>query len=186
MGCCSVFAINPPVEIYQLDPGHTFVSFSVERFGMVMVSGRFTDLAGTVSYDPDQPEATSAEMTIQVNSLYSGHEVRDGHLRGATWLDAEKFPEITFKTRQMEVDGEQTTVVADLTIHGVTKEVTFPVEILGPYTDPTKQTTIAIRGGLTIDRQDFGISFNRTLDNGKLFIGNEVKIHFNALAAVKK
>lgn len=173
-------------SIFRIDPGHTNISFSVERFGMVMVTGRFTEVSGTVQYLEESPAATSADITIAVNSLYSGHEVRDGHLKGETWLHAEKFPEITFKSTALKENGDQHLVSAELTIHGVTNEVSFPVEIRGPYTDPTKTNTISIRGDLIIDRQDYGISFSRTLDNGKLFIGNEVKIHFDALAAQDK
>ena len=173
-------------DVYQIDAGHTFIQFSVERFGMVDVSGYFRDVSGVIQYDPAVPNAIQAEIIIETASLDSGHEIRDGHLKGEIWLNTAKYPEIKFSTTKVTLDGQKGDAIGDLTIRGVTKEVAFPFEMKGPFTDPTKNTTIAITGSLIVDRQDFGLSFSKILDANVPFIGNEVRIDISSLAAIKK
>ena len=171
---------------YQIDAGHTFIQFSVERFGMVEVTGHFREVSGTIRFDPNLPDAIQAEITIHTASLDSGHEIRDGHLKGEIWLNAEEYPEIKFITTEVILDGQIGKAIGNLTIRGVTKEVAFPFEIKGPFTDPTKNTTIAVAGSITINRQDFGLSFSKMIDANIPFIGNEVQIDISTLAVANK
>ena len=171
---------------YQIDPTHTFVNFEVERFMVGEVTGRFNEFEGSVVYDPDDLAQANIDVTIQVKSIDTGLEIRDGHLKSNIWLNAEKYPEIKFKSKKVYLSGEQILIAADLTIHGITKELTFPVTIKGPFMDPTQTTTLGLSADLIINRQDFGILMDKKMINGHSFIGNEVKISIRALAALKE
>ncbi|MEL6559195.1 MAG: YceI family protein [Bacteroidota bacterium] len=173
-------------SIYQIDPTHTFVNFEVERFMVGEVTGRFNEFQGSVQYNPDDVKQTNIDVTIQVKSIDTGLELRDGHLKSNIWLDAEKYPEIKFRSKKVYLSGEQILIDADLTIHGTTREVTFPMVVKGPFKDPTQANTIGLTADLIINREDFGILMDKKMTNGHLFIGNEVKISIRALAALKK
>ena len=168
-------------ENYQLDPAHTFINFGVERFMVGEVTGRFTDFSGTITYNKDDLSQLDIEVSIKVVSIDTGLEVRDGHLKSNIWLDALKYPEIHFKSKKVQVVDNQTIMTGDLSIHGVTQEITFPFTFKGPFKDPTQSLTIGLAADLTINRQDYGITFSRKMDNGHLFIGNEVKLNIRAL-----
>lgn len=169
---------------YQLDPIHTFVNFGVERFMVGEVTGHFNEFSGTIHYNPKDISQTNISATIQVESIDTGFETRDGHLKSSIWLDAENYPDMVFKSKKVDLVEEQLMITADLTIHGVTKELTFPVDVKGPFDDPTKNTTLGLSADLQINRQDFGITFSKKMDNGHLFIGNEVLISIRALAVL--
>ena len=181
---CSLFT-SSTTNSYKVDPGHTYISFNVERFLVGEVTGVFTDFTGTIEYDQSDISSFSAEVVIKTHSLDSNNDTRDGHLKGDTWLHADKYPEIKFKTTRSWKEGEQHMVEAELTIHGETNTVQFPIEVKGPFRDPTGATTIGVSGDLTINRQDYGIQFSRVMDNGELFIGNDVKIEIRALAVAQ-
>lgn len=170
---------------FEIDAGHTFVQFTINRFGMVDVTGAFRDVTGTIDYNAEEPEKTSTSIVIKTGSVDSGLDARDGAVKSKAFLDVATYPEITFISKKMTVKQGKMVVTGDLTIHGTTKEVTFPVTIKGPYKDPTQANTIAIKGNLTINRQDYGISFDRKLDTGSPFIGNEVSIQLDVLAFTK-
>lgn len=187
---CLLFALLSGIFIisgqeYTIDPVHTNVSFKVNRFAMIDVVGRFNDFTGSILVDETTGELSKASISIDVNSIDTGHGERDGHLKGATWLDAENYPEIKFEATSFSYVGVKAKVTGNLTIHGATNEVTFPFEMNGPAVDPTKKTTIGLIGSVIIDRQDYGITFSRLMDNGKLFIGNEVVIEIYALAQME-
>ena len=169
---------------YQIDVTHTFINFGVERFMVGEVTGRFNEFSGYLSYNPEDLNQTKIEVSIKTGSIDTGFEIRDGHLKSNVWLDAEKFPEINFKSKRVFLKNDQTFITGDLIIHGVKQEVTFPIVIKGPFIDPTNSKTIAITGELIVNRQDFGITFSKKMDNGHLFIGNEVKISIRALAVI--
>jgi len=172
-------------QTFEIDPGHTFITFSVERFGTVDVSGRFNEFSGTLSFDETKGSINSADLTIDVNSIDSGHGVRDGHLKGEMWLDAGNHSTIVFKTSSVDKTDEGFLAIGELTIKGKTNTIELPFKMKGPAVDPTKMTTIGISADLVLNRQDYGISFSRLMDNGNLFIGNEVTISINALAQMK-
>jgi len=183
------FSISPSLfsqTTYQLDPVHTFINFGVERFMVGEVTGRFNEFEGTVVYNPENPGQTAIDVSIKVKSIDTGLEMRDGHLKSNIWLNAEKYPEIRFKSKKLFKSEEGTQITADLTIHGVTQEVTFPITIKGPFTDPTQTNTLGLSADVVINRQDFGISMDKKMVNGHLFIGNEVRIGIRALAMLSE
>ena len=182
----SAFALLPTAELYsqsfEFDKGHTFINFSVERFGSARVIGRFNEFNGTLNFDPAKQQILNSELSINANSLDTGHDVRDGHLKGNIWLDTQNYKEIKFSLTSIISRGSSTIAKGNLTIKDITKMIEFPVVIKGPNIDPTKNTTIGISASLKINRQDFGLSFSKLMDNGALFIGNEVIITVEALA----
>ena len=167
---------------FQLDPGHTLIEFNVERFMVGEVTGKFNEFDGYVTID-DANQVEAVQVTIQATSLDTDHEVRDGHLKSAIWLDTENYDQISFASSGIRKDGDQLWIDGTLTIKDQSNEVSFPFELKGPFKDPTGMTTIGLSGDLIIDRQDYGIQFSRLMDNGELFIGNEVRIRIRALAA---
>ncbi len=183
--CCTVFNLGfkTITDTYTLDVGHTHIGFDVERFLVGEVSGRFNEFSGNIMMTGDNPETLKVDIKINTNSLDTNNKTRDGHLKGQMWLDTEKHPQIIFNSKTIKKEGNKTfTMTGDLTIHGITKTIQFPVEVLGPFKDPTKKLAIGIKADLAIDRFDYGIAFNKKMDNGSFFIGNEVKIKIRALA----
>ncbi|MEO0570485.1 MAG: YceI family protein [Bacteroidota bacterium] len=167
---------------YTLDQGHTYFGFSVERFLVGEVVGRFDTFEASFSIQGDDLTALQFKCAIDVNSINSNNATRDGHLKGALWLDAENYPEIHFVTSKIEKKENVYTIKGEFTIKGVTKTVEFPATLLGPFKDPTQKTAIGIQAEFPINRFDYGISFNKKMDNGSFFIGDTVDITIRALA----
>jgi polyisoprenoid-binding protein YceI len=144
-----------------------------------MVRGRFTDFSGVLQFDPQRPESAKVEITIQATSIDTDNERRDTHLRSADFFDVQNFPTITFKSAKVTPAKEKNhfNVAGDLTIRGVTKPVVVDVELLG-FGD----TDMGVRGGFnattTINRSDFGVKWNKTLETGGMLLGDEVMIEF--------
>ena len=170
---------------YVLDPSHTLIQFNVERFMVGEVTGVFTQFDGNVKLNLAR-ELESSNVIIKVESLDSNYETRDGHLKGPTWLDAGQFKEIEFVSQKVYQVANQWYIDGFLTIKGVKKMVSFPFDIKGPFKDPTGALTMGLAGDLKINRQDYGITFSKLMDNGELFIGNDVIIKIRALAIAKK
>ncbi len=174
---------NTTSDNYVLDVGHTYIGFEVERFMVGEVTGNFTEFSGKVSMEGEDVTTLVVEATINTNSLNTQHEVRDGHLKGQMWLNTAEYPEITFRSTNVKKADDGTYVMeGDLTIRGITNSIEFPIEVLGPMKDPTQKFALGLKANLTIDRFDYGIQFNKTMDNGSLFIGKEVKLKLRALA----
>ena len=179
----SLFSFTNPSSTYVLDVGHTHVGFGVERFLVGEVEGRFNEFSADITMEGEDYSTLTLNATIDVNSLDSNNKTRDGHLKGKMWLDAENHSEINFKSTSVEKgsDGKYT-MNGKMTIKGVTKDISFPIEILGPFQDPTKKTTIGVKADFSLNRFDYGLRFNKKLDNGSFFIGDIVKIKLRALA----
>ncbi len=173
-------------EKYGLDVGHTYIGFDVERFLVGEVTGRFNEFTGSLSMSGEDATSLQVNVTINTNSLDTNNDTRDGHLKSPMWLDTAQHEQINFTSKSVSKKGDSYEMSGELTIKGITKTVSFPVEILGPFQDPTKQTAIGIKADLMIDRFDYGIKFNKKMDNGSFFIGNEVKIKIRALAYKQK
>lgn len=182
--CCLLLSISfsSYSQKFIIDPGHTAVTSKVQRFSMVDVVGRFNEVEGFISYNSNDLTQLSAEVTIKTTSYKSNNLGGEDAVKSAAFLDVANFPEMTFKSTRVIANGELLTMTGNLTIHGVTKEVTFPFTFLKPFKDPTRDNTVAAKASLSINRQDFGITFSRKLPNGKEFIGNEVYIELNILA----
>lgn len=159
---------------YDIDSVHSTIGFAVRHLVVSTTRGQFNTYNGTIEYDPSNPSAFKADVTIDVGSIDTNNEKRDGHLKSADFFDVEKYPAITFKNASMEESG--TVIVGDLTIKDVTKRTTIPVEISGPVQGPQGGNVIGISGEITINRQDFGVSFNKVLETGGLVVSDDVKI----------
>jgi polyisoprenoid-binding protein YceI len=165
---------------YKIDPAHTSVGFSVRHMGVSNVKGHFDEFVGSLVLDNGSIQEANA--TIQVKSVNTGIEKRDNHLRTADFFEAAKYPEITFKTKRVEKSGDQTILIGDFTMRGVTKEVRLPVTLSGPVKDPQGNTRIGLEAKTTVNRKDYGMKFNAVMETGGLMVGEEVTIEINAEA----
>jgi len=170
---------------FGIDASHTRVGFRVSHMVISEVSGAFGDFEGAIQYAEGDPGHSAVSVTIRTASIDTGSEDRDNHLRNADFFDAGKYPEITFVSERVEKRGEGWVAVGPLTMHGVTREIELPFTITGMITDPWGNTRLGIKGGLEIDRKDWGLTWSKTLDGGGLVVGETVTIEI-ALEAVKK
>ncbi|MBM4270405.1 MAG: YceI family protein [Deltaproteobacteria bacterium] len=173
---------------WQLDPSHSNVGFSIRHMMVSNVRGNFAEFGGTVTGDPSNPGAAVIEATIDAASIDTGDEKRDAHLRNADFLDVEKYPTITFKSKKIEAAGAgKAKVTGDLTLHGVTKEVVLDVEgPSAPIKDPYGNTRAGASATTKIDRKDFGITWSKSMDGGGLVVGDEITITIDVEAVQKK
>lgn len=170
---------------FVIDPVHTNIGFSVRHLVINNVKGKFTDFSGTILYDEKDIAKSSVNVTIKATSINTGNDSRDNDLRGVGFLDAAKFPEITFQSQRIEKRSDGYVAVGKLTLHGVTKEFALPFSITGKIKDPWGNIRLGVESALTLDRRDFDLNYSKTLDNGGLVVGNDVKIEL-AVEAVKK
>lgn len=162
---------------YVIDPSHSHAAFSVRHLMVSNVRGEFQRFSGEVSYDPARPEATAVNVSIDVASINTREEKRDAHLRSADFFDAERFPAITFASKGAKKSGDGIALVGDLTIHGVTREVTVAVEdITAEHKDPWGNSRIGGSASTKIKRSDFGMTWNSAIEAGGVLVGDEVKI----------
>ncbi len=163
---------------YTIDPSHSQATFSVRHMMISNVRGEFQKLSGSVEFDPANVGATKISADLEVASISTGDEKRDGHLRSADFFDAEKHPTITFRSTSATAKGDgEIEVRGDLTIHGVTKEVVLAVE--GPTAsakDPWGNERIGASAATKIKRTDFGLVWNVALEAGGILVGEDVKI----------
>lgn len=161
---------------WQNDPMHTQVEFAAKHFGMMTVRGRFNEVATTGTVDPENPAASSVEVTIDVASLNTHNAQRDNDLRSSYFLEVDKYPTITFRSTRIEPAGDdQYTMTGDLTIKGVTRPVTLRVLRYGEINDPTMGHRVAYSAEGEINRKDFGMSFDMLAD-GKMIVSHEIKL----------
>lgn len=169
---------------WQVDPAHTGIQFSVRHF-FSQVPGRFNDFSGTIKYDPESPSSSSVEFTIQAASINTDNADRDNHLRSADFFDVEKHPTLSFKSTEVKaVSDGKLEVTGDFTVRGVTKRITVPVVFLGSMDTPMG-TRAGFHTEFKVDRKEYGVSWNRALDQGGAILGDEVRIEI-AVEAVKK
>jgi len=162
---------------YEIDPVHSSAQFSVRHMMVSNVRGEFAKVTGTVAYDPKNPQASSVEATIDATSINTHEPKRDDQLKSPDFFDVAKYPTLTFKSTKVERAGEgNLRVTGDLTIHGVTKQVVLEVEGLSPEVKMGGNIKTGASATTTIDRRDFGLTWNRVLEGGGLVVGNEVKI----------
>lgn len=169
---------------FGVDTAHSSVAFKVRHF-FTQVPGHFDEFDGTIVYDAENPENSSVEMTVQAASIDTGNEDRDNHLRSPDFFHVEKYPTLSFASTSVKSAGEnELSVTGDFTLHGVTKRMTVPVKVLGMM-----KTDKGARAGfsteLTIDRKEFGINWNRALDQGGTILGNEVSVSIDVEAVEK-
>jgi polyisoprenoid-binding protein YceI len=169
-------------DTYQFDKAHTTVGFQVRHI-FTMLGGKFQEFAGTIKVDRAKPEASSVEFTINADSIFTNEPKRDAHLKSPDFFDVAKYPTITFKSTSVKPNGKDSWLVTgDLTMRGVTKQVTLPVSFLGEGKDPWGNEKMGFETSTTLNRQDYGISWNKTLDQGGVLVGDEVKVQVSVEA----
>ncbi|OEV10950.1 polyisoprenoid-binding protein YceI [Streptomyces sp. Amel2xB2] len=171
---------------YELDPTHTRIGFVARHAMVTKVRGAFNEFTGTAHIDGEKPEQSSVELVIKAESIDTRNADRDGHLRSNDFLKMDEYPEITFRSTGVRQDGDDAfEVTGDLTIKGVTRSVTIPLSFEGQATDPFGNSRIGLEGSTTINRQDFGVSWNAPLETGGLLVSDKVTLEFE-ISAVKK
>jgi polyisoprenoid-binding protein YceI len=166
----------PTAGTYNIDAVHSTVGFVARHLVASKVRGRFTDFTGAITIG-ETPETSSVEATVQAASITTDNEMRDAHLKSPDFLEFETYPTLTLKSTQVSAKGDNYEVVADLTIKGVTKSVTFDLEYLG--TGPSMTPGVSVTGfeaSAEFDRRDFGINFGGSLENGAMVVGNKIVI----------
>ena len=145
-------------EQYKIDAGHTFVTFEASHIGYAWIPGRFNEISGSFTYDPDERSASGAEFTVDTTSLDTNHTKRDKHLRSDEFFHASKYPEATFESTSYEPTGKDTAVMTgDLTIKDVTREVEFQVRELRAATDPWDKFRRSFEASTEINLDDFNL-----------------------------
>lgn len=157
---------------YTIDPAHTSFDFTVKHMMISNVPGEFDKFDGQIVYSPTDLANSKATVSIDVSSINTHIDKRDAHLKSPDFFDAAKFPTITFVSTKFTA----TSITGNLTMKGVTKEVTIPVTIAGPVKTMMGGEAIGITGSVTVNRQDYGINWNKTLDQGGLAVSNDVVI----------
>lgn len=183
LGVAAVIVCLPAIaaaqaETWTVDAGHSAAQFSVRHMVVSNVKGEFDGPTGTVTFDPKDLSSLKVEAAIDAKSINTRNPDRDADLRGNLFFDVAKFPTITFKSRSARADGAgRFKVTGDLTMHGVTKEVTLDVEGPTPeIKDIWGNRRIGATAKTTLDRRDFGLVYNRVLEGGGAVVGNEVAI----------
>jgi polyisoprenoid-binding protein YceI len=182
------------VPKWILEPGHTAAEFCARHMMVTWVRGHFKNIQGTLFFDPANPCAASVEVTIDANGIWSGEPDRDAHLRSVDFLDAENHPQIVFKGNQVELSGENdANLIGELTMRGVTRKVVLSVRYLGQWQTPWweggvdkgPKTRAGFVATTTINRLDFGVSWNAPLEKHGVVVGNTVEITIDAEAILE-
>ena len=173
-------------DTYTVDKSHSDVGFQIRHFAS-KVRGAFADFDGVIQADTAKPEVSSVVFTIKTASIDTNHPDRDKHLRSADFFDADKDPEITFKSSKITPAGkDKYNVAGTLTIHGVSKEVTLPVTFLGFAKDPGGNQRASFETTIKLNRKEFGISWNKALDAGGFMLSDDVDATINLETVLKK
>jgi polyisoprenoid-binding protein YceI len=163
---------------WNLDPAHSTAEFKVRHMMISWVKGKFTGLSGALTLHESDHAYSGVEATIDVATITTGADDRDNHLKSADFFDAAQFPTINFKSTRVESKGKgEFAVTGDLTMHGITKPVTFSVEQLSePSKDPWGNQRIGIEAITKVNRKDFGLNWNTALETGGVLVGEDVTI----------
>ena len=162
---------------WTIDPTHSSVEFAVKHMVFATAKGRFTDVKGTITLDQETISNSSVTVEIGAASIDTHDDGRDAHLRSAEFFDVETFPTITFASTSVERGrGDALTITGDLTMHGVTKQVVLDAEFNGRGSSPFGHQVLSYSAKTSIDRKDFGLTWNAALDTGGVLVSDEVKI----------
>lgn len=173
----STSATATGTEVWVLDPAHSQADFSVRHMMIATVRGRFRKMDGRLIGSPDRPEEASVELSIDVNSIDTAEPQRDQHLRSADFFDAEHHPTLQFRSRRIQPVGEgKYKVVGDLTMRGVTREVTVDVTFEGRVKDPWGNERVGFSAETRLNRKDWGLNWNALLEAGGVVVGDEVRV----------
>jgi polyisoprenoid-binding protein YceI len=167
---------------WRLDPAHTDITFSAKHMMFTTVRGTFADVDGELVIDDAEPTTARGEIRVRAASLSTGFEARDGHLRSADFFDVDRYPEIGVRFAGVEPAGDGFRVTADVTIREVTRQVAFDVELLGTTTNfqGTRHIGFTVRG--KVNREDWGLNWNRVLEQGSWLVGREIDLLVEVVA----
>lgn len=168
----------PAPGTWDIDPGHTDVSFIGRHFMVTKVRGRFTDVSGSVTVAEDMNDSAVA-VTIGMASVESGSSARDEHIRSGDLFDIENHPTATFRSTHVDWRGSRGTITGDLTIRGVTRQVALEVAFEGYVPDPWGGHRAMFSARTTVNREDFGISWNVALETGGVLVSKEIAIEID-------
>ncbi len=167
---------------YKIDAAHTTVLFSIRHI-FTDVQGKFQKFDGAIEYDPANGAAASVQFTVDAASIDTNNEKRDGHLRSPDFFDAAKFPTVSFKSTKVVAKGkDMLEVTGDFTMRGVTKSITVPVKVLGVLDSKDFGKKAGFSTTFTINRKDYGMTWNKVMDVGGALLGDEVKIEVSVEA----
>jgi polyisoprenoid-binding protein YceI len=164
---------------WDIDPSHTNLGFSARHAMVAKVRGNFGDFAGSFTIDGDNLANSKADLTIKAASIDTKTADRDAHLTSPDFLDAEKYPTITFVSTAAAEKGDTIVITGELTIHGVTKSVDVVYEFLGLSQDPWGNSKIGFEGTAKISRKEFGLTWNAALETGGVLVGDDIKLHLD-------
>jgi len=167
---------------WTLDPAHTRIGFSARHAMVTTVRGQFTEFEGTAHIDSANPASSTVSVTIKGGSIDTGNADRDAHLRSGDFFENDAYPDITFVSTDVQRDGGDWAVTGDLTIKGVTKPTTVVFEPTGSAKDPFGNTRAGFEGTATINRKDWGISWNAALETGGVLVSDKIKLEFDVSA----
>jgi polyisoprenoid-binding protein YceI len=163
---------------WQVDYAHSEISFSVKHMMISTVRGRFEKFSATIDFNEQDPSRSSVEVQIDAASINTREEKRDGHLKSPDFLEADKHPYITFKSKWIEkIDKKHGRIIGDLTIRGISKEVVLDVEYAGQSKSPWGHTGAGFSATAKINRTDWGLTWNQALETGGLLVSNEININ---------
>ncbi|NYJ03474.1 polyisoprenoid-binding protein YceI [Nocardioides thalensis] len=169
---------------YTLDTSHSRLGFVARHAVVTKVRGQFADWEGTAHIDAANPAASSVSLTIRPASVSTGSADRDGHLQSADFFDVEKHPEWTFTSTEVSRDGDDWTITGDLTIKGITNPVTIEFEENGSAKDPFGNVRVGFEGSTTVNRKDWGLTWNAALETGGVLVSEKIKLEFD-ISAIK-
>jgi len=174
-------------DTLAIDSAHSEASFQIRHL-VTKVRGRFAEFSGTILMDAAKAENSSVAFTIKAASIDTGNAKRDEHLRSADFFDVAKFPELSFKSSKVSAgaNGAPYQVTGNLTIRGVSKEITLPVSFLGKARDPWGNTRAGFETAIRINRKDYGINWNAALDQGGFMLSDDVDVSINLEAIEQK
>ena len=165
------------MTVWNIDKAHTNVGFTVKHMMVSKVRGKFNDFEGTIKGDPTDLTNCEIEFKINVDSIDTSNEDRDNHLRSADFFDVENYPEMTFtSTKIVQTDDDEYEITGDLTMKGVTKEVTLEAEFEGKGVNPWGQEVVGFSVEGKVNRKDFGLTWNQTLETGGVLVSETIKI----------
>jgi polyisoprenoid-binding protein YceI len=178
----ATIAANKAAQAYAIDKTHSEVAFQVRHL-LTKVRGRFTEFTGTVVFDEEHPERSSVSLTIDASSVDTGTPDRDMHLRADDFFGVGTYPALTFTSSRVVKTGDDTyDVVGTLTMRDVSKEIAMSVTYLGTATDPWGKVRAGFEANVTLNRKEFGLTWNAALETGGFLVGDEVRIQLSIQA----
>jgi polyisoprenoid-binding protein YceI len=173
-----------PAGTWTIDPSHSEVSFSVRHLMVAKVRGTFETFEGTLTIAED-PLASSVEASIDLASINTRDEQRDGHLRSPDFFETETYPTMTFRSTSVTPDGDDFKVIGDLTLKGTTRQVELDLEFNGVHPDPWGGTRAGFSAETEISRKDFGVDFEVPMDGPGVVVGDKIKVMLEIEAALQ-